>query len=73
MYETGGEEALQDLNRRKPNDKNRVPKHVEAAIVALAIENPALGQPRAANELLKLGVIVSASGVRSVWLRHNLE
>ncbi len=73
LYETGGEEALQDLNSRKPNEKNRVPEHVEAAIVALAIENPALGQHRAANELLKLGVIVSASGVRSVWLRHNLE
>lgn len=73
LYETGGEEALQDLNRRKPNEKNRVPEHVEAAVVSLAIENPALGQHRAANELLKQGVIVSASGVRSVWLRHDLE
>lgn len=73
LYETGGEEALQDLNRRKPNEKNRVPEHVEEAVVELAVENPAYGQHRAANELLKRGVIVSASGVRSIWLRHDLE
>ena len=27
---------------------------------------------RASNELRKQGVFVSPSGVRSVWLRHNL-
>ena len=39
----------------------------------MAIENPALGQQRAANELTSRGVIVSSSGVRSVWLRNDLE
>ena len=73
LYENGGEEALQELNRRKPNEKNRVPEHIEEAVVDLAIENPALGQARAAATLLQRGVIVSASGVRSVWLRHDLE
>ena len=48
-------------------------KHVEQAVVALAIENPALGQLRAANELQQRGIMVSSSGVRSVWLRHELE
>lgn len=73
LYETGGEEALQDLSRKKPNEKNRVPEHVEQAVVALAIENPALGQLRAANELQQRGIMVSSSGVRSVWIRHELE
>lgn len=73
LYENGGEEALQELSRRKPNEKNRVPEHIEEAIVDLAIENPALGQARAAATLLQRGIIVSASGVRSVWLRHDLE
>lgn len=73
LYETGGEEALQDLSKRKPNPKNRVPEHIEEAVIAYAIENPAYGQLRAANELVKRGVMVSSSGVRSVWLRHDLE
>jgi transposase InsO family protein len=73
LYENGGEEALQELSRRKPNEKNRVPEHIEEAVVALAIENPALGQARASATLLQRGIIVSASGVRSVWLRHDLE
>lgn len=73
LYETGGEEALQELSRRKPNVKNRVPEHVEQAVVEMAIENPALGQWRASQALLDEGVIVSATGVRSIWLRHDLE
>jgi transposase InsO family protein len=36
------------------------------------VEQPAHGQTRASNELRKKGVFVSPSGVRSIWLRHNL-
>ena len=73
LYETGGEEALQEISRKKPNEKNRVPAYIEEAVIALAIENPALGQERASNELQQRGIIVSASGVRSIWLRNDLE
>lgn len=62
LYETGGEEALQDLNRKKPNLKNRVPEHVEETVLEFATEFPAYGQLRAANELSKRGVLVSSSG-----------
>jgi hypothetical protein len=31
------------MTRKKPVMKNRVPEQVEQAIIALAIENPALG------------------------------
>lgn len=73
LYETGGEEALQDMSRQKPNVKNRVPDYIEQAILDIAIEQPAYGQQRAANELKKQGIIVSGGGVRSVWQRHDLE
>lgn len=73
LYDNGGEEALQEISRKKPIEKNRVPDYIEDAVVSLAIENPALGQKRASNELQQRGIMISSSGVRSVWLRHDLE
>jgi transposase InsO family protein len=70
--EQGGIDALVDQNRRKPNIKNRTDETTEAAVVAYAVEQPAHGQVRASNELRKRGVFISPSGVRCVWLRHQL-
>ncbi len=68
----GGVEALLEPSRRKPNRKNRVDEATEAAVCAMALEQPACGQVRVSNELRKRGIFVSASGVRCVWLRHDL-
>jgi len=73
LYENGGALALREISRRKPCPKNRVEEHVEKAVVEIALEKPALGQVRVANELTKRGLFVSPTGVRSVWLRHDLE
>jgi molybdenum-dependent DNA-binding transcriptional regulator ModE len=70
--EHGGVDALIDANRRKPNLRNRVDPQVEEMVIDYAIEQPAHGQTRASNELRQRGVFVSASEIRSIWLRNNL-
>ena len=69
VAEGGGVDALIDKSRRVPNIKNRV----DESVIDYAIQYPAHDQHRTSNELRKQGVFVSGSGVRSIWLRHDLE
>lgn len=73
LYEERGAEGLRELSRRKPNPKNRVDPVVEEAVLAITLENPALGQVRVSNTLKQDGIFVSPGGVRSIWIRHGLE
>ncbi len=73
VYEEQGIEGLREKSRKKPCTKNRVAPEIEEAVVNMAYEYPAYGQARASNELRKKGVLISAGGVRSIWLRHGLE
>src|ERR1700683_1655349 len=71
--ESGGMEALLHKDRRRANLKNRMDPATEQAILAFAVENPAAGQFGVPNELRKRNIVVSPTGVRSVWLRTGLQ
>lgn len=70
--EEDGVAALLERTRRKLNIANRVDQAIEQAVQNFSVEYPAYGQARTSNELRKLGVFVSPSGVRSIWVRPNL-
>src|SRR5262249_15666422 len=52
---------------------NRVSPEIEARILAYGLDHPTHGAQRVANQLRLDGLTVSPSGVRGVWLRHDLE
>jgi len=73
LYQTGGELALQEINRKKPIYKNRVAREIEEEVVKIVIENPALDPVRVSNKLKKKGMFISPGGIRCIWLRHDME
>ncbi len=63
---------MQEISRRKPVLKNRTAPEVEAAVVEMAIEQPAWVKCEAAHELAKCGLSIYPAWVSCVWQRHDL-
>jgi transposase InsO family protein len=68
-----GLEGLLEKSRRTPRIGNRVEPEIEQKVLDYSLEWPTHGQTRTANELKKKGVMLSAGGVRSIWLRHQIH
>lgn len=73
-FQVGGVAALVE-QRRGPKEPhpNRVAPEIEQKILDYALEEPTHGAQRVSNQLRLQGFDVSPSGVRGVWLRHELE
>jgi hypothetical protein len=68
-----GIEGLLEKSRRTNRPLNRVPADIESKLLEHTLLFPAWGQVRMSNELKKINYIISPGGVRSVWIRHNLQ
>lgn len=71
--EEEGLEGLLEKSRRTPRYGNRVAIEIEEKVLEHSLQYPTHGQVRTANELKKSGIQISAGGVRSIWMRHNLQ
>ena len=71
------EGSVQALKRQIQEDHihaNRTDQETVEAIVEFSLDNPHLGQVQVSNHLKKTNHIdISASGVRQVWLRENMQ
>lgn len=69
-----GPEGLREKTKRVPRTKNRFSQEVEEAILEYSLHFPTHGQVRVANELnRKHRWAISGGGVRSVWIRHDIQ
>ena len=73
VIEEEGLEGLLEKSRKVPRLRNRVAPEIEQKVLDYSLELPTQGQKRVANELKKQGIQISDGGIRSIWLRHNLQ
>src|SRR5918992_1445297 len=65
LYDTGGETALQEISRSKPNLRNRIAEKVEGAVVELAMEAKSLQEGRVLTEAQVAALEKGQRGQRS--------
>lgn len=74
LVEQGGAEALKRHETPNLRHKNCVDMAIEEAVVQFSLKHPHLGQQKIAMKLTAtVGLAISPNGVRSVWLRNNMN
>lgn len=74
LIKEGGVQALKRQISEDHIHANRTEQDTAEAIIEFSLENPHLGQVQVSNHLKKSNHIdISASGVRQVWLRENMQ
>ena len=74
LVKQGGADALKRQETPNLRHKNCVDMAIEEAVIQFSIEHPHLGQQKVAMKLTEaLGIYISRSGVRGMWLRHNMN
>lgn len=72
-FQTGGLEALLDRPPIPGSTPHKIADELEKEIIELSIEHPAWGQQRIADEMALREKVISATTVRNVWMRNDLE
>lgn len=61
------------MQRTENLARDRASPSLEASVLLFASQHPQFGQARVASALTSSGQGISASGVRYIWKKHNLE
>jgi len=74
LLKEGGIDALRRQKTLDLRHKNCIAISIENTIVQFSIENPHLGQKKVAMKVkAQYGVEISPGGIRSIWLRQNMN
>ena len=74
LIEQGGIQALKRQVNENNVHGNRTDQEITDTVIEFSLSNPHLGQLQVSNHLKKkYNIELSASGVRSVWLREKLQ
>lgn len=72
-FQLHGLDGLIDKPPIPSSHPNELSDEVKQRIVDLSLEHPAYGQQRIADQLALEGIAVSATSVRNLWIRQNIE
>jgi transposase len=74
LIKEGGLQALKRQVRADHIHGNRTDQEIANTVIEFSLDNPHLGQVQVSNRLKKhYQIELSASGVRNVWLRENMQ